>query len=121
MAILRSVDGQFYEIPDDQLSQYLVPPDKVKEKLGSVGGEGAPSSDPGPPPAGHGSGPAIIVQIIGGAMPPPGGGAPPPSGGTAPAPAEASSSEVQPYSGWWNSWRNTWGPHWHNWWRNVHW
>jgi hypothetical protein len=33
MAILRSLDGKFYEIPDDLLSRYLIPADKVKERV----------------------------------------------------------------------------------------
>jgi hypothetical protein len=33
MAILRSLDGKFYEIPDDLLSSYLIPADKVKERV----------------------------------------------------------------------------------------
>ncbi len=31
MAILRSLDGQFYEIPDDQVAKFLIPAEKVKE------------------------------------------------------------------------------------------
>jgi hypothetical protein len=113
MAILRSVDGQFYEIPDDQLSKYLVPADKVKEKLGAAGADAGPPPDGGPPPSGGGPGPAIIVQIYGAHMPPSG---PPPEGAASGQP----SAEVQPYGGWWNTWRNTWRPHWHNWWHNWH-
>jgi hypothetical protein len=107
MAILRSVDGRFYEIPDDQLSKYLIPEDKVKEKVQAAGGDAGPPEDPGPPPP-SGS-PAIIVQIFGAA------GAQP-AGGGAPAPT-AGAGEVQPYA-WWNTWRNTYGPSWHNVWHN---
>jgi hypothetical protein len=107
MAILRSVDGQFYEIPDDQLPKFLIPADKVKEKVQGTGEDPGPPPGDAPPP---GSGPAIIVQIYGASVPP-SGGAPPPTTGAAPT------SEVQPY-GWWNTWRNTWGPHWHNSWHN---
>jgi hypothetical protein len=39
MAILRSLDGNFYEIPDDVAARYLIPPDKVKEKLKGTEGE----------------------------------------------------------------------------------
>jgi hypothetical protein len=39
MAILRSLDGKFYELPDDLLSRYLIPADKVKERLGGNGGD----------------------------------------------------------------------------------
>jgi hypothetical protein len=33
MAILRSLDGKFYEIPDNLLSSYLIPAEKVEERL----------------------------------------------------------------------------------------
>jgi hypothetical protein len=116
MAILRSVDGRFYEVPDDQLNQYLIPEDKVKEKLE---GSGAPMVAPNAPPPDAGPGPAggsptIVVQVYG-AAPPPGAGAPPPSSGTE-APAGA---EVQPY-GWWNNWWHNVRPGWNNWWHNWH-
>jgi hypothetical protein len=39
MAILRSLDGKFYEIPDELLASYLIPADKVKERLKGDGGE----------------------------------------------------------------------------------
>src|SRR5271165_3581369 len=108
MAILRSLDGKFYEIPDEQVAKFLIPADKVKDKVQSAPAEGGQPEDLGPPPPG--GSPAIIVQIYGATAPPPGGGAPAPTG----APA---GSEVQPY-GWWNTWRNTWHPGWHNVWHN---
>lgn len=33
MAILRSMDGQFYNVPDSQLNAMLVPAEQVKAKL----------------------------------------------------------------------------------------
>jgi hypothetical protein len=39
MAIVRSLDGSFYEVPDELLPGYLIPADKVKERLKSSGGE----------------------------------------------------------------------------------
>ncbi len=36
MAILRSTDGKFYDIPDDQLEDKLVPGNEVKAKLETV-------------------------------------------------------------------------------------
>jgi hypothetical protein len=39
MAILRSLDGRFYEIPDDLLSGYLIPADKVAERVKGGGGD----------------------------------------------------------------------------------
>jgi hypothetical protein len=112
MAILRSLDGQFYEVPDDQLSKFLIPADKVKEKVQAGGGEDPgppPGNDPGPPPGG--GTPAIVVQIYGAGTPP---GGPPPTGTETPAAAGG----VQPYA-WWNTWRNTYHPGWHNVWHNV--
>jgi len=50
MAILRGLDGKFYEVPDTQLDSYLIPEDKVKEKMSEAcppgGGRG------GTPPGG---------------------------------------------------------------------
>ena len=39
MAILRSLDGKFYEIPDDLVSRYLIPADKVQERVKGNGGD----------------------------------------------------------------------------------
>ena len=39
MAILRSTSGKFYEIPDEQLSQYEVPLD-LAEQVAALMGEG---------------------------------------------------------------------------------
>ena len=36
MAILRSMDGQFYNVLDDQLSAMLVPAEQVKAKLNAT-------------------------------------------------------------------------------------
>jgi len=110
MAIVRGLDGQFYEIPDDQLKKFLVPADKVNEKLKSAGGTGEPSY---PPPTGGGEGggaPTIVVHLHshGAGGPPPGAGAPP--GAQAPM----AGGEVSPYN-----WHNH---HWHNHhWHNHHW
>src|SRR4051812_5371264 len=93
MAVVQSVDGKFYDIPDDQLDRFLVPEDKVKERLGQAaapGGAPPPGPPSGAPPGGT---PTIVVQIFGaqpGSGPPPSG--PPPSG--APAPT----AEVLPYN-----------------------
>lgn len=35
MAILRSTDGKFYDVPDEQLEGMLVPGEEVKAKLQS--------------------------------------------------------------------------------------
>ena len=49
MAILRSMDGKFYNIPDDQLGEYEMGPDEVKDQIGSAGAQG-----PGPQGGGRG-------------------------------------------------------------------
>ena len=63
MAILRSSDGKFYDVPDDEAHKYEVPREKVKDLLSKAGGP--PSGGPG------GGGP-------GGGRPGPGGGGAPP-------------------------------------------
>ncbi len=119
MAIVRGVDGTFYEVPDDQLAHFKIPEDKLKEKLGSQAPtEGAPPQE-GPPHEGGGAPTSPLVNVAiyyagqgGMSTPPPGGGAP-----------AGSSTEgaVQPYD-WrnWRNWRNWYN--WYNWrnWRN-HW
>jgi hypothetical protein len=47
MAILRSMDGKFYNIPDDQLEQHLVPAEELKNHLGAEGPGGQPGADAG--------------------------------------------------------------------------
>jgi hypothetical protein len=39
MAILRSLDGKFYDVPDDLLFSYLIPADKVKKRARVGGGD----------------------------------------------------------------------------------
>src|SRR5438034_3734058 len=104
MAILRALDGTFYEVPDEQIAKYKIPEDKLKEKLGTQ----APTESGGPPPEGGapegGAGGSLVnVHIYYSGQ---GQG----QGGGAPAGAEAA---VQPYD--WRNWRN-----WNNWrnWRN---
>lgn len=48
MAILRSVEGKFYEVPDKELSKLEVPAEKVKDLIGPEGGAGAPGPQAGP-------------------------------------------------------------------------
>src|SRR4051794_25344663 len=109
MAILRALDGTFYEIPDDQVAKYKIPEDKLKEKLGAQAPqEGQPQEGP---PEGGAVSPLVNVQIYYSGSGP--SGAP----GGAPASAEGA---VQPYDHHWHNWHN-----WHNWnnWRNWrnHW
>lgn len=117
MAILRSVDGRFYEVPDDQLGQYEVPPDQVKQKLQQAG-ESLPQ---GPSPSGGYSGPppggGLVYVTVMGAPGGIGAGAPM-AGGPMGAPS-GMPAEVQPHSG--CGWRNCWHNCWHNCWKNHHW
>ena len=73
MAILRAMDGKFYDVPDDQATKFEVPRDKVKELLEKSGGP-APQSGPGGGPGpGYGGPPSpggqVIVQIFAGGAP----------------------------------------------------
>ena len=107
MAVLRSLDGKFYEVPDDQVEKYLVPADKVKEKLQAAGGPDAVGAPLGPPRGAPGGYAPIVVQIFG-AAPIQGGSAPPP-GQVGAEPGQAA-SEVTPYM-YWNNYN----------WSNFHW
>lgn len=63
MAILRSSDGKFYEVPDEQLDSYEIPSEEVKEKLDEAGEMQAG------PRGGMGPGelpPGVVIQVYGG-------------------------------------------------------
>ena len=108
MAILRGIDGKFYDVPDDQLASFEVPRDKVKELLAKAGGP-APQGGPGAgPKGGHGPshGGSVIVQIFSGGSHGPAGA---PGGGQ----HHAEGGEVDPYGWYWNNWGNFW-PNWGN-------
>ncbi|MCX7825913.1 MAG: hypothetical protein N2689_10185 [Verrucomicrobiae bacterium] len=77
--ILRSIDGKFYQIPDVEAAQYLIPADKVQETLRAAGAfcqqsgtTGLVRAYHGPPPP---PGPVIPVPnplaLIFGPPPPP--------------------------------------------------
>jgi hypothetical protein len=127
MAILRSVDGKFYEVPDDKVESFLVPEDKVKEKL-SGGKEGAAQAGPGraaggpPPGPSGGRGPQVVITILGegqASLSPP----PPSAGLGGQAAGMTAEAEVAPYGCWhnWHNWQNNWHNNWHNWqnWQNC--
>jgi len=71
MAILRSMDGRFYQVPDEELAQHLIPADKLVETMRAAGycvpapGEQAAAATAGmvmayhgpPGPGFHGPGP----------------------------------------------------------------
>ena len=51
MAILRSKEGHFYNVPDDRLHEFKIEPEKLKEALKEEGHlEGPPKKKKGPPP-----------------------------------------------------------------------
>ena len=109
MAILTSADGKFYEIPEKDLSKFEVPPEKVKELMGSMGGQGGPGPGAGPGGAGMGGpGPAGM----GGPGPGAGmGGQGPGMGGQ--GPGMGGPGGVNPYG-----FRIRFGGCWNNCWRN---
>ena len=81
MLVVRSMDGKFYDIPDDQASQFEVPRERVKgllEKMGTPAPQGGPGDAgqgaPGPmqppmqdgaPGGAPGAGPSVLVQSYG--------------------------------------------------------
>jgi hypothetical protein len=92
MAILRGLDGKFYEVPDDKVKNFEVPREKVKallEKHGLPVQQTRPGG-PGGPPTGN----PIVVQIH------PGGAYVPPRA------EQQQGGEVDPYWWWWNNWGN---------------
>jgi len=113
MAIVRSKDGHFFEVPDEELKKYEKKPEDVQDKdvcgneCSSEDCEGTPegSSGPGGParmgPPGSSSPIQIVVNYIQGG---PGGGAP-----------RGGKDISGRYCGWHNCWRNCW----HNCWRNY--
>ena len=75
MAVVRSLEGTFYDIPESELEQYKVPPDQVKGLMEAAGQK--PPQNPGPQQPGRGQGqgqgqgqggtggsPQILVQFI---------------------------------------------------------
>ena len=112
MAILRSVDGKFYEVPDKDLEKFEIPADQLREKLGDAAeaapGPGGPAGPGGP---GGGAGSQVVIQIHGNADGPRGGLRGNPQSG----------DEAEPYWGWWrNCWNNCWRNCWNNCWRNCY-
>ncbi len=123
MAVVRSLEGTFYDIPDSELERYKVPADQVKslmeaagqrppqnpaQRPGQQGQQGQPGQGKGP-----GGCPQILVQFITQAP-----GAPQPQQGQAqqqgqaPPQAEGEEEKVEPQWYWvnWANWAN-----WYNW------
>jgi hypothetical protein len=98
MAILRGLDGKFYELPDDKVKSFEVPREKVKallEKHGLPVQQGR--SGPGAGRGGPSHGGPVVVQIY-----TPSGGYGPSHGGE----HHPEGGEVDPYYWWWNNWGN---------------
>lgn len=80
MAILSSIDGKFYDVPDEECGKYEVPADKVKGVLeamdAELGGEHegvAPYGAPAPSVVIHVSGNGAMVEELGQDADPEGG------------------------------------------------
>ncbi len=120
MAVVRSLEGTFYDIPDSELDQYKVPADQVKGLMEAAGQKMPQNPRQGQQPGsvgqqpgwgGQGSGasgpqPQILVQFITQA---PGGASPQRQ---AQAPPEGEEEKVEPQWYWvnWANWAN-----WYNW------
>ena len=76
MAILKSNNGQFYQVPDEEAEKFLVPADKVEETLRAAGVAQQPQQQqpccaPGAPAGGPRAIDASTVVIhVGGGGPP---------------------------------------------------
>ena len=62
MAILRALDGTFYEVPDDALDQYAIPADELKAKLENLEEE-LPETEPPPTEAYYPPSPTPLVNV----------------------------------------------------------
>jgi hypothetical protein len=91
MAVLRALDGKFYDVPDEQAKKYEVARDKVKDLLAKTGAQPGPGR-PGPRSAAP-PGSQVVIQVF----PSPGGGQPV---------VMHEAGEVDPYWWWWNNWGN---------------
>jgi hypothetical protein len=112
MAVVRSLEGTFYDIPESELDSYKVPADQVKGLM-EASGQKMPQN-PGPQQSGRGQQqatggqPQILVQFI---VQSPGGGGQ--QQGQQPQQAAAEGEEkVEPQWYWinWANWAN-----WYNW------
>ena len=90
MAILKSAEGKFYDVPDSQLGSLEIPADQVKQRLTEAGG-GPSSGGPGAGPILGGRAPQVLIQVFGGR----GGGVA--QAGAPGMTAQACESHVEPY------------------------
>lgn len=114
MAILRSSDGKFYDVADDQLDDKLIPAEQIKEKLGEVGVGPAPGPvGPGPEMTVPGTGGQVVIQIYTSGNEAGGYQGPPPG-------EEPEEGDVEAHGWCWR--RNYFCNHWRrNCWRNHCW
>lgn len=115
MAILRSSDGKFYDIADDQLEDKMIPAEEIKQRLGDAGVGPAPGPvGPGPEMVVPGTGGQVIIQIHTGGAPMGGGYGPGPEG------EQPEEGDVEAHGWCWrrNYFSNCWR---RNCWRNHCW
>ncbi len=112
MAVVRSLEGTFYDIPESELEQYKVPADQVKGLMEAAGQRPPQGQNPGQQGQGQAQGgggsPQILVQFITQA---PGGAAQQRPQQAQGAPGEGE-EKVEPQWYWinWANWAN-----WYNW------
>ena len=76
MPILQSINGQFYQLPDEEAEKFLVPADKVEETLRAAGvAQQQPQQPQQPPACAPGAGPmtldaSTVIIYVGGGGPP---------------------------------------------------
>ncbi len=63
MAVLSSIDGKFYEIPDDVAQRYELAADKVKEVLSKLDPELAEGGPEATRP--YGAAPTVVIHVSG--------------------------------------------------------
>ena len=108
MAILRSMDGRFYRIPDEEAGKFLVPADKVEETLRAAGAAQPQAAAPAASCAPMGASAPSVIIIAGGRAP-----QDMPMGGPQQFPAaQPRPSQMQAYHwhhgphGWWGGYYN---------------
>jgi|GEM_PF-1746127 len=123
MAIVRSQEGHFFEVPDTELSKYAMKQEDIPESA-KASPDLTQGTGMGPMGSGGGQGVSpvqIIVNYMGGMGGGMGGG---PQGGEGQAQGAEAGAQGQKqdvggrYCGHWhNCWRNCW----RNYWRNFSW
>lgn len=62
MAILKSADGRFYDVPDKDAEKYVIPAEQVRDRLDAAG----ISPPTGGGPAGDSA--TIVIKVLGGSV-----------------------------------------------------